>query len=149
MCIKNLLEEQLKIALREKKDIRKNALRMALSSIKMAEIDGQKELDDAVIISIIQKEIKTRDETIAEAKKAGREDMILNLEAEKEVLSEFLPKPLTDQELQELVKKIIQDVRAESIKDMGEVMKSAIKEAGGKASNDRISQFVREFLSGE
>jgi len=148
MGLRDLLNEQLKTALKEKDIVRKNSLRMALSSIKNAEIDGQKELDDASIINILQKEIKTREETILEARKANRDDMIDELSAEIEVLKEFLPTPLTDKELLLMVKRIILETGAESIKDMGKVMKATIQEAGGRATNDKISSFIKEILSG-
>ena len=147
MGLRDLLNEQLKTALKEKNNIRKNSLRMALSSIKNAEIDGQKELDDALIINILQKEIKTREETILEARKANRDDMIDELSAEIEVLQEFLPTPLTDEEMLLMVKRIILENGAESIKDMGKVMKATIQEAGGRATNDKISSFIKEILS--
>ena len=148
MGLKNLLNEHLKSALKDKDNVRKNSLRMALSSIKIAEIDGQKDLDDASIINILQKEIKTREETILEARKANRDDMIDELSAEIEVLKEFLPTPLTDEELLLMVKRIISETGAESIKDMGKVMKATIQEAGGRATNDKISSFIKEILSG-
>ncbi len=147
MNLKNQLEEQLKNALRNKDVVRKNVIRMALSSIKMAELDQRKELEDAVFISILQKEVKTREETIAEAKNANRSEMIAPLEEEITVLKEFLPPEFNDEELSDFLKNIIQDSGAASIRDMGLVMKIAIQQSGGRASNDRISRFVREFFS--
>lgn len=147
MGLKEKLNDNLKSAMKNKDETRKNTIRMALSSIKLAEIDGQKELDEAVIISILHKEIKTREETIFEAKKASRDDMITQLEAEVRIINEFLPQPFDDDELLEFVKKTIEEVGAKSIKEMGSVMKKAIDDAGGRASNDRISKLVREILT--
>ena len=147
MEMKSRLEDQLKTALREKDVVRKNALRMALSSIKLAEVEQRKALDDAVIISILQKEIKTREETIAEARNANRSEMIAPIEAEIRVLKEFLPAELGDSELQDLLKNIIAQSGAVDIKEMGVVMKTAIPEVAGRASNDRVSKMIRELLS--
>ena len=146
MELKSRLEDQLKNAMREKDDVRKNALRMALSSIKLAEVEQRKALDEALIISILQKEIKTREETITEARHANRPEMIAPIEAEILVLKEFLPAELSDSELRDLLEKIIDQTGATSIKEMGAVMKAAIAEVAGRASNDRVSKMIRELL---
>jgi uncharacterized protein YqeY len=147
MSLKEDLERSLHTAMKEKNDLRKNALRMALSSIKLAEIESGKALDDSMIFSILQKEIKTKEETIAEAEKANRPEMISPIRSEIEILKEYLPKEMTEDELKALVKKTISDLKATTIKEMGAVMKSVIQEAHGKASNDRISKAVRDLLS--
>jgi uncharacterized protein len=147
MSIKRNLENSLHAAMKEKDEIRKNAIRMALSSIKLAEIESGKELDDPSIFNILQKEIKTREETITEAEKANRPEMIPQLQGEIAILKEYLPKELSDEELSSMVNIAISDLNATSIKDMGMVMKSVIQEAKGKASNDRISKVVKDTLS--
>jgi hypothetical protein len=147
MGMKSRLEDELKTAMRQKDEVRRNALRMALSSIKLAEVEQRQALDDAVIISILQKEIKTREETITEARNANRSEMIAPNEAEIQVLKEFLPAELSDSELQDLLKEIIAQSGASSIKEMGVVMKAAIPEVAGRASNDRVSKMIRELLS--
>ena len=147
MGIKEELEKSLLSAMKVKDETRKSALRMALASIKLAEIESGKKLDDPSIFSILQREIKTRDETIAEAEKANRPDMIPQLKEDILILKEYLPGELTDSELSALVKKTITDLEAKTIKEMGLVMKSVIEQAQGKASNDRISKVVREELT--
>lgn len=147
MELKSILEDQLKTAMRQKDEVRRNALRMALSSIKLAEVEQRQALDEAVIISILQKEIKTREETISEARSANRPEMIAPIEAEIQVLKEFLPVELSDSELLDLLKEIIALSGASSIKEMGVVMKAAIAEVAGRAANDRVSKMIRELLS--
>ena len=147
MSIKKHLEKTLLSAMKEKDVVRKSALRMALSSIKLAEVESGKELDDLTIFSILQKEIKTREETIAEAEKANRSEMISPIKAEIAILKEYLPKELSDEELIALVKKTVVNLNSKTIKELGLVMKSVIQEAQGKASNDRISKVVRDLLS--
>jgi hypothetical protein len=147
MALKKELEIELLKAMKSKDEVRRNTLRLAISSIKMAEVDSGAELDDSTVFGIMQKEIKIREETIAEAEKAERIDMIAPLEAEIQVLKEYLPKEMSDEELTELVKKIIVETSASSMKEMGGVMKNAIHEVQGRASNDRISKMIRELLA--
>lgn len=147
MALKKELEIELLKAMKSKDEVRRNTLRLAISSIKMAEVDSGAELDDSTVFGIMQKEIKIREETIAEAEKAERNDMIPPLEAEIQVLKEYLPKEMSDDELTELVKKIIVETGASSMKEMGGVMKNAIHEVQGRASNDRISKMIRELLA--
>lgn len=147
MSVRKALEDALKQAMRDKHEVKRNALRLALSTLKLAEIDSGKPLDDLSIFAILQKEIKTKEETIHEAEKANRPEMIPAVKAEAEYLKGFLPKELSDTELSELVKNAISETGAETIKDMGRVMKLAIEKASGQASNDRISKLVRELLN--
>ncbi len=147
MTVKDTLETALKQAMKDKDEIKRNSLRLALSSIKLAEVDTGKPLDDLAIFSILQKEIKTKEETLSEALKAGREEMANAMNAEIDYLKEFLPKELSDAELNNLIKGIISETGAETIKDMGRVMKAAIEKAAGKASNDKISKLVKDLLT--
>ncbi len=147
MSVKNTLEAALKQAMKDKDELKRNTLRLALSTIKLAEVDAGKELDDLAVFALLQKEIKTREETIAEAVKGGREETVTSLEPEIEFLKSFLPKELSDEELTALVDSAIQETGAQSIKEMGKVMKTAIEKAAGQASNDRISKMVKEKLT--
>ncbi|MBM3138402.1 MAG: GatB/YqeY domain-containing protein [Chloroflexi bacterium] len=147
MALRKDLENELLKALKSKDEVRRNTLRMAISSIKLAEVDNRGELDDSTVFGILQKEIKIREETIAEAQKADRAEMIAPIEAEIQILKDYLPKELSDEELTSLVKKIITDIGASSMKEMGAVMKNAIQEAQGRAANDRISKIIRELLA--
>ncbi len=147
MGLKEILEKSLLSAMKEKDEVRKNALRMALSSIKFAEIESGKALDESMIFSILQKEIRTKEETIAEAEKANRPEMIPPISSEIEILKEYLPNEMSEKELNALVKKTVSALNATSIKEMGLVMKSVIQEAQGKASNDRINKAVKDLFS--
>lgn len=147
--MKQTLENDLKQAMRDKDQMKLNALRLCISSIKLAEVESGKPLEDLAIFAIIQKEIKTKEETISEAKKAERPEMAAPIQAEIDFIKEYLPKELTDTELTDLIKGIIEETGAETIKDMGKVMKIAIEKAAGKAANDRISRTAREMLTTE
>jgi len=151
MGVKEDLVNSLHSAMKEKNDTRKNAIRLALSAIKLAEtekgLEKNTELDEVKIFSILQKEIKIREETIAEAKKADREGMIEPLSNEIKVIKEFLPSELTEKELTDEIIKVISELHATTIKQMGLVMKTVIERIKGRASNDKISKIVRNLLS--
>ena len=149
MGAKTDLTDALRAAMREKDDTSKNAIRLALSSIKLAEIEKGEDLEDVEIFSILHKEIKTREETIAEAVNAGREGMIIPLDNEIKVLKAFLPSELTDDELAKEINKVISNLNATTIKQMGMVMKVVIENVQGRASNDRISKITRSLLQPE
>ena len=151
MGVKEDLINSLHSAMKEKNINRKNAIRLALSAIKLAEtekgLEKDTKLDDVKIFSILQKEIQIREETIAEAVKADREEMIEPLQNEIEILKEFLPSELTENELMEEINQVISELNATTITQMGLVMKTVIENVQGRASNDKISKIVRDLLS--
>ena len=147
MNIKDQLNKNLKTAMKEKDKIKTKVIRMSLSSIKLAEVEVGGELEENRILAILQKEIKTREETIAEAEKANRPEMIKELNEEIAAIKEFLPTEIDDEALGRIIDEVIAKTKAESIKDMGLVMKESISRVAGRASNDRISKIVREKLS--
>lgn len=146
MALKEKLEADLFSALRNKNEIRKRTIRMAISNIKLAEIEQKVILDDSGIMASLYREIKIRKETIEEAKKGNRDSIIKETEEEIAILKEFLPQGLNDVELIDLAKKVIQELNASSIKDMGNVMKVMIERVKGQAPNDAISRVVKELL---
>ncbi len=147
MINKETLEADLKEAMRSKDDVRKRSLRMVLSAIKLVEIERQDDLDEATILGIIQREVKTRQETIEEAKQAGRDDLVASTLAEIEVLQVYLPQPLGEDELREIVQRSIEEVGASDPQDMGKVMKVLMPQIQGRADGKMASDLVRELLS--
>jgi uncharacterized protein YqeY len=146
MDTKTLLENALKEAMRAKDNVSKRTIRMALAAIKQAEVDRQTALDEVAVIAILQKEVKTRRESLEEAKGAGRQDLVEAAEAEIGVLESFLPKAMRHEELQALVESIITEVGAVSLSDMGKVMKILMPRLAGRAPGDQASQVVRQLL---
>jgi len=146
MSIKEELTGALKDAMKSKNTIKKNTIRMILSSIKNKEIDTGEEVGDAEIIQILQKQLKMRHDTLKEAKSINRQDIIEQNETEIEIIKEFLPESLDPEELKSIIKDVIAEVEAESMQDMGKVMQQAIPKIAGKASNAEISRVVRELL---
>ena len=147
MMNKAALEAELKEAIRSKDDVRKRTLRMVLTAIKLAEIDHRDSLDEPTILGIIQREVKSRQETIEEAKQAGRDELLASTLAEIEVLQVYLPQPLGEDELAELVQRVIEEVGASSSQDMGKVMKALMPQIQGRADGKTTSDIVRGLLS--
>lgn len=146
MDIKTQLANTLKDAMRSGDDVRKRTIRMALAAIKQAEVDRQITLDEGAIMAILQKEIKTRRESLEEAQKANRADLVAAAEDEIDVLQTFLPKGLSAEELLEMAESAVSEAGAVSPADMGKVMKILMPRVQGRAPGDQISQIVRELL---
>lgn len=146
METKTKLENDLKDAMRANDDVRKRTIRMVLAAIKQTEIDKQVVLDETGVIGILQKETKTRRESLEEARKAGRADLIADLEAEIKVLAGYLPQAMDSAELSAMAESAIAEVGAASPTDMGKVMKVLLPRVAGRAPNDQVSQMVRQLL---
>ena len=144
--LKEKLLEDLKNAMKEKLQNRKNVVQMVRAAILQVEKDKHIELDDNQILEIIAKEAKKRKDSIGDYEKSGIQDLIDQINEEIAVLQEYLPKQLTDDELEEIIKKIIEKTGATSIKDMGKVMKSAKEEIGTRADGKRINEMVKRVL---
>ena len=149
MNIKTQLNDSMKDAMKSGDEVRKRTVRMALAAVKQAEVDKRTELDDMAVIAILQKEVKNRRESIEEAKRAERADLVEANEAEIKVLEVFLPKAMPAEELRALVQAAITETGAGSPADMGKVMKVVMAKVAGRAPNDRISATVRELLQPE
>lgn len=139
--------QELKEAMREKDEIRKNTITLLRSAILQVEKDTQKELSDDEIIGIISKEVKKRKDSISDYEKADRNDIIDNLNKEIEILSKYLPKQLSKEEIDTLVDESIKIVGATSPKDMGKVMQDLRPKTNGKADGKLVSEIVKTKLN--
>jgi uncharacterized protein YqeY len=146
MKLKNEIQTALTAAMKARDEDTKRTLRLVMSSIKLSEVEDRGELDDSRILSILQKEVKTREDSIQEARQAGREDLIKAAEREIEILNQFLPKQMAADELRVLAKQVIEETGAISIKDMGTVMKNLMPKLEGRASGQDASKIVRDLL---
>jgi uncharacterized protein len=153
MTIKSQLNESMKDAMKSGDEVRKRTVRMALAAVKQAEVDKRSnpadkriELDDTAVMNLLQKEIKNRRESLEEAKKANRADLMEANEAEINVLQAFLPEAMPAEELRSLVQAAIAETGAASPADMGKVMKVVMTKVAGRAPNDMVSATVRELL---
>ena len=136
------IEKDFTDALRARDELRKSTLRMVLSSIKLVEVDKGRPLDEGEVLAILQKEIKSRRESIADAEKADRPDLIADSQAEIKILEGYLPQALTQEEIEMLAKE-----GAASLQDMGKVMKVLMPQVQGRADGSLVSQTVRQLLS--
>ena len=144
--LKEKLLEDLKVSMRDKNVIRKNTVQMIRAAILQIEKDTGSEVDDATIIDIIAKEMKKKKDAMADFEKAERQDLIDQTNEEMKVLEEYLPKQLSKEEIKEIVSKVISDVGATSIKDMGIVMKESKSAIGAGADGKTINEVVKELL---
>jgi uncharacterized protein YqeY len=146
MELKAKIENDLHDAMRNHDELRKRTLRMVLANIKLTEVEKIGTLSDVEVISILQKEIKNRKEAIQDAEKANRPDLIDSNNDEIGVLTDYLPRQLTENELIEIAKQAIAEVNAQNPNDVGKVMKVLIPRIQGRAPNDRVSQIIRILL---
>ena len=147
MSIKETINEKLKDAMRNHDEDGKRVYRMILASVKFAEKTEGKELADNDVVQILQKELKIRKESLAEAQKAGRETAAAEAEKDIAAIEPLLPKQLGADELKEIISQTISEVGASSAADMGKVMKAVMPKLKGQAPNDLISKTVKELLS--
>ena len=140
------LDAALKDAMRSGDNMRKQTVRMVLSAIKLNEVEKGTPLDEAGVIAILQKEVKSRSESMQDAQKANRPDLAENAQAEAAYLESFLPKQLSPEELADLVRAAIQEVNASTPADMGKVMKVLVPKIQGRAAGNQVSETVRKLL---
>jgi len=147
MSIKNQIDEALKEAIRNQNEVAKNALRGLLTAIKNKEKDLKRAPDDAEILKIISSQIKQRKESIEQFKGGGREDLAEKEAHEIAVLEKFLPKQLSQEELEAIIAECIQETGATTVKDMGKVMKAVMPKVAGRSDGKLVNELVRAKLS--
>jgi uncharacterized protein len=147
MNTKTKLNESVKEAMKNGDETRKRTLRMVLAAVKQVEVDKRIELDEAAVIAILQKEVKTRREALEEAQKASRDDLAAAAQAEIDILNTFLPKTMSADELRELARQAIAETGASGPADMGKVMKAMMTKVAGRAPGDQVSTAARELLT--
>ena len=146
MGLRDQIPEDLKSALREKKSLELNVLRMLQASIKNREIDNKGELDDEQVVQVVSSEIKKRRDAVEEFIKVSREDAAETEKQEIEILMKYMPEQLSEDEITSKVREIIANSGAGGMKDLGMVMKPVMSELKGKADGKLINQIVRKEL---
>lgn len=145
--LKEKLLEDLKNCMKNKNVVRKNVIQMVRAAILQVEKDNSITLDDNQIIDIIAKESKKRKDSLVDYEKSGREDLINELKEEINILAEYLPKQLSMEEVEKIVKEVIEAEGATSMKDMGKVMKSAKEKIGAASDGRTINEAVKKLLA--
>ena len=148
MALRERLQTDMKAAMKEREAgrLKLAVLRMVWVAVRNKEIDEKCTLDDDAVMAVLMKEVKQREDTIAEIKAANRPDLVAKNEQEIEILKGYLPKPLSDEELEAIVKDVIAAVGAKSMKDMGKVMGRVMAQTHGRASGQKINALVKGFL---
>ena len=145
--LKEKLLEDLKNSMKEKNTVRKNVVQMIRAAILQVEKDKGIEVTDEQIIEIMAKEAKKRKDSLDDYQKGGREDLVKQIEEEIAIISEYLPKQLSKEEVAEIVKEVIAEVGATRIKDMGKVMKVAKEKIGAASDGKTINEIVKAQLN--
>ena len=133
--------------MRDKEVIKRDSIRAINTMIKQIEVDERKELIDEDIIKLIQRGIKQREEAITQYSAASRNDLVEKEQEQIDIFMEYLPKQLSDEELESIIKSIISETGAESMKDMGKIMNPAKEKIGGSADGKRINDMVKKLLA--
>jgi uncharacterized protein YqeY len=140
------LDQDMKAAMKQKDKETLSTIRMVRASIKKVEIDNRGELSEDQVLEVLVREIKQRKDSQNEYEKAGREDLAVKEKREIEILSSYLPKQLTEEELREVVVKAIADTGATSKKEMGKVMGAVLPLVKGRADSKQVNQLVQQLL---
>ncbi len=147
MSLKDKLMEDLKSSMKNKDTIRKNTITMVRAAIKQIEVDERREVADEEIIQIISKQLKEKRNVIGDFKKGGREDLVDITNREIDILLEYLPKQLTREEVEKIVIETIKEINANSMKDIGAVMKAVMPKVKGRTDGNIVSSIAKDILN--
>ena len=147
MTLIERLEDELTTAMKERDAARRDALRLILSSLRSAEKELQRPLHEDEELQVLQRERKKRIEAAEAFHAAGRDEQAAKERAELDVLEEFMPEPLSEDELEQIVDDAIAEVGATSMRDLGRVMADVMPQIAGRADGSAVSQLVREKLA--
>lgn len=147
MSLKEQISNDIKTAMKEKNAPLRDALRLLSSAMKQIEVDERKELSDDDIIKIIQKQVKQRNDAMTQYRDAGREDLYEKEASEAAIFETYLPKQLSDDELESALRTIIAETGATSMKDIGRIMGAASKSIAAQADGKRINECAKALLS--
>ncbi|HMM70413.1 MAG TPA: GatB/YqeY domain-containing protein, partial [Gudongella oleilytica] len=138
MSLKDKLMEEFKSSMRSKDTIRKNTVTMVRAAIKQREVDERIELGDEEVLEIISKQLKEKKMAIEEFRKGNRQDLVDLTEAEMSILLEYLPKQLSEEEVEQIVRETIDEIGATSLKEIGTIMKTVMPKVKGRADGNMI-----------
>jgi uncharacterized protein YqeY len=147
MSIRQLISDDMKTFMRAKDTARLGAIRLLQASIKQKEVDERIELNDDQILAVIQKMLKQRKDSIEAYQQANRQDLIDQEQLEIEVLTKYMPEPLSDEEINQYIEEAIATTGAADMKDMGKVVGVLKSKVAGRADMAEVSKLVRQKLS--
>jgi uncharacterized protein len=147
MDLKERLMEDLKQAMRVQDTRRRDTIRMVRSAIKYAEIEMQREADDAKVIELLGREVRMREEALVFFRQGKREDLVAKTDAEIAIIQEYMPRQLDEAEIRDAVQSVVDELGASDMRDLGAVMQRAMSELKGRADGRTVNQIAREILS--
>lgn len=145
--MRNQILEDLKTAMKNQDKETLAVIRMVKGAIQMEELNTKKELSDEEVISIVSKQIKTRKESIVEFEKGGRQDLIDKTQSEIEILEKYLPEQLSEEEVNSVIEEAFNEIKPESMKDMGKLMGYLNPKLKGRCDMGNVSKIIREKLN--
>lgn len=146
MNLSERLTDDMKQAMKNQDKFKLTVIRMMRAAMKNLEIDLKRPLVDSEVLDILSREIKQRKDSLQEFEKAGRDDLVADLVVEIEIISQYLPEQLTEEEIQEIVTQTIHELGASSKADMGKVMGALLPKTKGRADGKLVNQFVQQLL---
>ncbi|MFC4103973.1 GatB/YqeY domain-containing protein [Paenibacillus xanthanilyticus] len=146
MNLSERLNDDMKQAMRSQEKFKLTTIRMLRASIKNQEIELKRPLEDSEVLDILSREVKQRKDSLQEFEKAGRDDLAKDIAAEIEIISVYLPKQLTEEEIKVIVQQTIQETGASSKADMGKVMTALMPKVKGLADGKLVNSLVQQFL---
>ncbi|RLB68154.1 MAG: GatB/YqeY domain-containing protein [Deltaproteobacteria bacterium] len=146
MGLKDDIAAAVKDAMKKREKLRLGVLRMLMSEMKNRQIESRKDLEDADILQVITRMVKQRNDSAEQFSKGGRDELAAKEKSEIEVLQTYLPKALSENELENLVKEAIAETQATSKKDMGKIMKVVMPKIAGRADGKAVNQMVARLL---
>jgi len=146
MNLSERLIDDMKQAMKSQDKFKLSVIRMMRAAVKNLEIDLKRPLDDKEVLDILSREVKIRKDSLQEFKKAGRDDLVAGLATEIDIISQYLPEQLTEEEIQEIVTQTIHELGASSKADMGKVMSALLPKTKGRADGKLVNQFVQQLL---
>ncbi|GGY07852.1 aspartyl-tRNA amidotransferase subunit B [Paludibacterium paludis] len=147
MSLKARISDDMKSAMKARESSRLAAIRLLMAAMKQKEVDERIELDDAAIIGVVDKMLKQRRDSIAQFEAAGRQDLVDKEKLEMDVLSSYLPEPLSDAEVDALISAAIETTGAVSMQDMGKVMGAVRPQMAGRADMGAVSARIKAALA--
>lgn len=142
--LRSQLTDMMKTAMKARDQVRLDSVRFVLSQIKNAEIDLHREMNDEEVIQLLKKEVKNRKEAIEQFIQGGRQEIVDEETAKLNVIKEFLPAEMSDEELQNIVQEVVDSI---GNSEFGQVMKAIMAKVNGQADGKRVSEFVKKALS--
>jgi uncharacterized protein YqeY len=147
MSLKERLLNDLKEAMKDKDEIRKDTIQLIRAAVLRIEKDKHITLDDEGVSDVLVKELKSARDALVEIEKSGREDLIQKANRQIEIIQQYLPEQLSEEQLEAIVKEAIQETGALSVKDMGKIMKVVMPKIKGRSDGNLVNTVVKKLLS--